>query len=70
MGRGAQLIAEVSTRLKKNSPRTQMLAIELVDNAVRNCRAHFYSQVGSEPFMNIIVRLATNKAVAPIVSFY
>lgn len=57
-------------RLKKRNPKIQLLALELLDQAVNHCsiNLNFRKQVANKSFIGTLIKLLKIKDVAPEVS--
>lgn len=55
--RASDAVRGIKSRLVKKNPTIQCLALELLENAIRNCSPALHQQVATEHFMNILLKL-------------
>jgi len=65
--RAGAAVAAMKARLVKKNPAIQCLTLDLVECAVRSCGNTFHTKVGSEEFMNTLVRLLKVAELSPVV---
>ena len=57
-------------RIIKKDPQIQCLAIELLENGIRNCHDSFHREIAADNFMGVILRLIKRSDISPNVVFF
>jgi len=65
--RVGDLLRGIKGRLVKKNLTIQCLALELLENAIRNCSPALHQQVATEYFMGVLVKLVRLPDISPIV---
>lgn len=65
--RAGDLVRGIRGRLVKKNPNIQYLALELLENAIRNCSSAVHQQIATEHFMGVLVKLVKLPDITPTV---